>query len=161
VQTCALPILLGEGRPIVTHKSAHSTSESRAIQGHNARVHWRTRLTGLFLGAFATSLGLSFVSTKFVRDFAIKKNWVAAPAHERHLHSNALPRLGGIAIAFSFLLTTALALLYESLFAHHGAGFSPYPLLTILPPALLIFLLGVYDDLRTAGPYLKFSVQAV
>ncbi|HEV2699698.1 MAG TPA: MraY family glycosyltransferase [Terriglobales bacterium] len=118
-------------------------------------------MTGLFLGAFATSLGLSFVSTKFVRDFAIKKNWVAAPAHERHLHSNALPRLGGIAIAFSFLLTTALALLYESLFAHHDAGFSPSPLLTILPPALLIFLLGVYDDLRTAGQYLKFLVQAV
>jgi UDP-GlcNAc:undecaprenyl-phosphate GlcNAc-1-phosphate transferase len=118
-------------------------------------------LTALFLGAFAGSLAVSFISTKFVRDFAVRKGWVSGPAHERHLHSNALPRLGGVAIAFSFLLITAVALLCEALFAHSSAKISSVPLLTILPPALLIFLLGIYDDLRTAGPYLKFSVQAV
>lgn len=32
---------------------------------------------------------------------------------------------------------------------------------TILAPATLIFLLGVYDDVRGVGPYFKFSVQAV
>lgn len=32
---------------------------------------------------------------------------------------------------------------------------------TILPPAALVFLLGVWDDLRGLGPYVKFSVQAV
>ncbi len=34
-------------------------------------------------------------------------------------------------------------------------------MVTILVPAFLIFLLGVFDDIRGAGPYLKFSVQAV
>ena len=34
-------------------------------------------------------------------------------------------------------------------------------LLTILAPASLVFLLGVYDDLRSAGPYVKFSVQGI
>ena len=118
-------------------------------------------MTALYLGAFAGSLGISFISTKFVRDIAIRKGWVAGPAHERHLHSNALPRLGGVAIVFSFLLTTAIALLLESVFEKSGSNFSTRPLLTILPPAALIFLLGIYDDLHTAGPYLKFSVQAV
>ena len=32
---------------------------------------------------------------------------------------------------------------------------------TILAPATLVFLLGVYDDLRGVGPYVKFSVQGI
>lgn len=118
-------------------------------------------MTALYLGAFAGSLGIAFISTKIVRDIAIRKGWVSGPAHERHLHSNALPRLGGVAIVFSFLLTTTAALVLENPFGKSGANFSARPLLTILPPAGLIFLLGIYDDLHTAGPYLKFSVQAV
>jgi UDP-GlcNAc:undecaprenyl-phosphate/decaprenyl-phosphate GlcNAc-1-phosphate transferase len=118
-------------------------------------------LTVLLLGTFACSLGLSFVSTKVVRDFAVQKGWVAAPAQERHLHSKALPRLGGIAIVFSFLLTTAVVLIWRSFFGKSGAQFSAHPLLTILPPATLIFLLGIYDDIRSAGPFLKFFVQAI
>ncbi len=34
-------------------------------------------------------------------------------------------------------------------------------MVTILVPAGLIFLLGVYDDLRGLGPYVKFAVQGV
>jgi UDP-GlcNAc:undecaprenyl-phosphate GlcNAc-1-phosphate transferase len=118
-------------------------------------------LTLLYLGIFAGSLAISFISTKIVRDIANRHGWVAGPAHERHLHSNALPRLGGVAIVFAFVLTTAAALALENLLGEAGARFPAHPLLTILPPAALIFLLGIYDDLRTAGPCLKFSVQAV
>ena len=67
-------------------------------------------LTLFFLGIFAGALILSFISTKIVRDLAVKNGWVAAPGHERHLHSKALPRLGGIAIVFSFLVATGVAL---------------------------------------------------
>jgi len=34
-------------------------------------------------------------------------------------------------------------------------------MVTILVPAALVFLLGVYDDLRGVGPYFKFAVQGV
>ena len=117
-------------------------------------------MTGLFLGTFAGSLAISFASTKFVRDYAVQRGWVAGPAQERHLHNTALPRLGGIAIVFSFLVSVSIALLIESLHGR-GVGLSAQPLLTILPPALLIFLLGIYDDMCGASPYLKFSVQAI
>jgi UDP-GlcNAc:undecaprenyl-phosphate GlcNAc-1-phosphate transferase len=117
-------------------------------------------LTILFLVTFALSLTVSFVSTKFVRDFAVRKRWVAAPGQERHLHSRALPRVGGIAVVFSFLLTTATALVFDKLLQPSGT-LSAHPVLMILPPAVLIFCLGIYDDLRTVGPYLKFSVQAI
>ena len=41
------------------------------------------------------------------------------------------------------------------------AAFSLKTLLTIILPAALVFLLGVYDDIHGAGPYFKFSVQGV
>jgi len=41
------------------------------------------------------------------------------------------------------------------------AAFALKPVLTILAPAALIFLLGVYDDIRGVGPYFKFSIQGV
>jgi UDP-GlcNAc:undecaprenyl-phosphate GlcNAc-1-phosphate transferase len=31
----------------------------------------------------------------------------------------------------------------------------------VLPPACIVFFLGIYDDVLGAGPYLKFSVQAL
>ena len=34
-------------------------------------------------------------------------------------------------------------------------------LLTILAPATLVFLLGIYDDIHGAGPYFKFTVQGL
>jgi glycosyl transferase family 4 len=118
-------------------------------------------LTLLFLGTFISSLLLSFVFTKVVRDVAVRKRWLSAPAGHRHLHNEAIPRLGGVAIVFSFLIATAMALLVDKFAVHSASGFSLGPLATILPPAILIFLLGIYDDRRDASPFLKFSVQAI
>jgi UDP-GlcNAc:undecaprenyl-phosphate GlcNAc-1-phosphate transferase len=118
-------------------------------------------LTLLFLGTFISSLLLSFVFTKIVRDIALRKRWLSAPAGHRHLHNEAIPRLGGVAIVFSFLIATAMALFAGKFAIHSAESLSLAPLTTILPPAVLIFLLGVYDDRRDAGPLLKFSVQAV
>jgi UDP-GlcNAc:undecaprenyl-phosphate/decaprenyl-phosphate GlcNAc-1-phosphate transferase len=104
---------------------------------------------------------LSFVFTKIVRDIAVHKRWLSAPAGHRHLHNQAIPRLGGVAIVFSFLIATAIALLVDKFAVHAARSFSLAPLATILPPAILIFLLGIYDDRRDASPLLKFSVQAI
>jgi UDP-GlcNAc:undecaprenyl-phosphate/decaprenyl-phosphate GlcNAc-1-phosphate transferase len=118
-------------------------------------------LTLLYLGIFAASVLLSFILTRYVRNLAMARGWVAAPALERHLHSTPLPRLGGVAIFLAFLLTVAFALLASWRYPGLGFGHSSGTLITILLPATLIFLLGVYDDLRTVGPYFKFAVQAV
>jgi UDP-GlcNAc:undecaprenyl-phosphate GlcNAc-1-phosphate transferase len=117
-------------------------------------------LTALFLGTFAGSLVFSFIATKLVRDKAVERGWIVGPVHERHLHNKALPRLGGVAIVASFLVATAVSLLFGNLVAGLPVS-SLQPLAAILPPAFLIFLLGLYDDLRGANPYLKFFVQAI
>jgi len=117
-------------------------------------------LTGICLGLFFLSLLLSFVLTRSVRDFASARGWVAAPNQERHLHSNPLPRLGGVAIFLSFAICMVVAVLLAPRFNQHGPAFSK-TMFTILGPAMLVFLLGVYDDLRGVGPYVKFTVQGV
>jgi UDP-GlcNAc:undecaprenyl-phosphate/decaprenyl-phosphate GlcNAc-1-phosphate transferase len=118
-------------------------------------------LTLVYLGTFASSLLFSFIATKVVRDLANRKGWVSAPHNPRHLHISPLPRLGGVAIALSFFVAILLGLSVQQFLQPASALPTLYPLLTILPPALLIFLLGVYDDVRTVGPYLKFGVQAL
>ena len=90
----------------------------------------------------------------------MRRGWVSRPASGRHLHSESIPRLGGIAIAVSFLLATAIALAAAG-WDHRSGVLSFGPLPTVLPPAILILALGIYDDLRSASPYLKFCVQAV
>lgn len=118
-------------------------------------------LTGIFLGTFVFALLSAFVLTRYVRDFATAHGWVAVPTQERHLHSSPLPRLGGVAIYVSFSCCMVLAALWALYNPRMHAVFSLRTLATVLVPASLIFLLGVYDDIRGVGPYVKFSVQGI
>jgi len=117
-------------------------------------------LTITFLVIFVVSLVCAFVLTRSVRDYATAHGWVAVPASERHLHSKPLPRLGGVAIYISFVVSMALAYALSRHDAHLTRAFGG-TLLKILAPATMIFLLGVYDDIRGVGPYLKFTVQGL
>ena len=116
-------------------------------------------MTLFHLGVFATSLLSSFILTRFVRNLAKAHGWVAAPASDRHVHTEPLPRLGGVAIFLSFFLSIAWAMLVTS---RHPETFISWGRMgTILLAGSLVFLLGVYDDLRPVGPYAKFGVQII
>jgi UDP-GlcNAc:undecaprenyl-phosphate/decaprenyl-phosphate GlcNAc-1-phosphate transferase len=120
-----------------------------------------TSLTVISLTLFFSSLLSCFVLTRYVRDFAAAHGWVASPTQERHLHSSPLPRLGGVAIFLSFTFAMAIAAVWALRHPYLQSPLFVRTLLTILGPAALVFLLGVYDDLHGAGPYFKFSIQAV
>jgi UDP-GlcNAc:undecaprenyl-phosphate/decaprenyl-phosphate GlcNAc-1-phosphate transferase len=117
-------------------------------------------LTVLYLGIFVFSLLLSFVFTRYVRSVATARGWVSAPASDRHLHRAPLPRLGGVAIFLAFVLGLGAALLVASLRPELRFGSSLRVLTTILLPGFLIFLLGLYDDVRSISPAFKFAVQS-
>src|SRR5271163_1361959 len=118
-------------------------------------------LTILFFGLFAFSLLVSFVATREVRDMATRKGWVSAPRDGRHVHQSPLPRLGGVAIFVAFSVSLSVWLGLSLIFPRLLDGLAAPTLLRIYIPACLIFCLGIYDDLRGVGPYLKFSVQAI
>ena len=108
---------------------------------------------------FVTSVFVSAFLTRYVRDLARSRGWVDAPDSSRHLHGNPVPRLGGVPIFLTVMSMTA-----TGFFLHNSLGlrvtFSMRTALTILGSGALIFLLGLYDDFRTLGPYSKFGVQA-
>jgi UDP-GlcNAc:undecaprenyl-phosphate/decaprenyl-phosphate GlcNAc-1-phosphate transferase len=118
-------------------------------------------LTLICLGLFFTGLVAAFVLTRYVRDFAFARGLVAVPTHERHMHSSPLPRLGGVAIFLSFCVCMLVAALWG---ARRPSLYAPSflrTMATIFAPAAIVFLLGVYDDLRGVGPYVKFTVQGI
>ena len=118
-------------------------------------------MTAFYLGVFAASVLLSFFLTRYIRNLANARGWLSAPGLERHLHEVPLPRIGGVAIFSAFVLTVGIARLISWRYPRLDFGFSPQVLVSILLPASLVFLLGVYDDLRGVGPYTKFAVQAL
>ncbi|MGB7188004.1 MAG: MraY family glycosyltransferase [Candidatus Acidiferrales bacterium] len=118
-------------------------------------------MTAFYLVTFVVSLLFSLVLTRYVRNLAIGRGWVAPPLQDRDLHVIPLPRLGGISIFLSFVIGIAVALLAGVRFPGLAVSTSIRTLLTILVPGTLIFLLGIYDDIHSVGPYTKFVVQGV
>ena len=118
-------------------------------------------MTVLYLGIFVLALVLSFILTRVVRNTAMARGMVSAPVLDRHLHQAPLPRLGGVAIFLAFALSLGVALVVSSVRPDLQFGSSLRTLATILVPGFLIFLLGLYDDIRTIGPYPKFTIQAI
>ena len=118
-------------------------------------------MSALYFGIFILSLLLSFVFTWYVRNFATERGWVSAPADGRHLHETPLPRFGGVAIFGAFAISLGVAFTLARAWPQLSVNSSGHTLTTILVPAFLIFLLGLYDDIHSLGPYVKFTVQGV
>lgn len=117
-------------------------------------------MVGLYLATFALSLLFSFIFTREVRDYAVSCGWVKPPVNDRHVHQRPLPRLGGVAIYLACLASIAVGVAIAAAFGM-SAWFSGAVLLRVLVPGTLIFLVGVYDDVRPVRPYAKFAAQAL
>ena len=121
----------------------------------------RVQLTPFYLISFAVSLFSSFLLTWAVRNLAMGRGWAPPPIQDRDLHKTPLPRLGGVPVFLSFLIAVAITSLASLRFPALAAGISIRNVLIVLVPATLIFLLGLYDDIHSVGPYTKFAVQGV
>ncbi len=95
---------------------------------------------------FCLALLLSVVLTPLVKVFAVKTGNVVQPRHDRW-HKKPTPLLGGIAIFISFSVSYILAL---------GIDRKTAP---VLIGGLLIFLLGLADDLKRLNPQVKLIGQ--
>jgi UDP-GlcNAc:undecaprenyl-phosphate/decaprenyl-phosphate GlcNAc-1-phosphate transferase len=66
-----------------------------------------------------------------------------------------------MAIFLAFLMSITVAFLANRFFPSLGLGSPTRTLLTVLVAATIVFLLGLYDDIFTVGPYVKFAVEGV
>ncbi|MGI4978862.1 MAG: MraY family glycosyltransferase [Janthinobacterium lividum] len=104
------------------------------------------------------SFVLCFIFTPMCREIALRYNLVDKPDEARKFHAVAVPRVGGLAIVLAYAAALGLMLLIpvsnEQLHIQHHAL-----LRVLLPPATLIFLLGLLDDLVTLSALQKLAGQ--
>lgn len=106
-----------------------------------------------FIGQVAAALGVAFlialILTPVVRVLAVKIGAIDVPKDDRRMHTDSVPRMGGLAIFFGFLFSTLLFIPLTPQFQR------------ILLGACIIVVLGIFDDIYALGPKLKLAVQIV
>jgi len=103
--------------------------------------------------AFLASFGL----TPVVRDLSRRFGLVDRPV-ERSVHRKPIPRVGGLAIALAYLI--AFLFIYLSHLKTGDLVWSArLSIWRLLPAAVTIFAVGLYDDLRCLKPWQKLAGQ--
>ena len=101
---------------------------------------------------------LCLATTPLVRDLFLKYDIVDHPDADRKFHLKPIPRVGGIAIVFSYAAALGIMLLLAPRGAAinivHGKLF-----LSLLPATALVFLVGLLDDLFNFKPRYKLLGQ--
>ena len=103
------------------------------------------------LGAVAAALLVAaivaFIATPVVRSLAFKIGAVDVPKDNRRMHNHPIPRMGGLAIFFGFILS---ALIFVPLST---------PVRGMLLGGVIIVILGIFDDIYALPALPKFFVQ--
>ena len=102
-----------------------------------------------------TAFAICYLATPLVRDVLLRAGLVDRPDQVRKRHRDAVPRLGGVPI----LAAVAAAL---AIFARvEGGAFAAAveSVVPLVPAALLVFAVGVADDLWDLNAWLKLAGQ--
>jgi len=100
--------------------------------------------------AFLLTFGLSLALTPLIAFLCGKKGLFDQPG-PRKIHTRPTPRLGGISIFFSFWMGLVAVFLLD--------GPIPHELFFVFLGSLVIFAIGLFDDLHTSDWRLKLLVQ--
>lgn len=65
-------------------------------------------IIGMVIAALAVALVVAFVSTPVAKALAQKVGAMDVPKDARRMHHHPIPRMGGLAIFFGFLLSTLI-----------------------------------------------------
>ena len=110
----------------------------------------------LFVWSFIVSLAMSMVITFWVQKTAVASGLLAPPISDRHLHTKPLPRIGGVGIYLSFLITV---IAFCAVPDWGQQIFAPRTLIGFLVATGAIFSMGVYDDLKSLCPRSKLIFE--
>ncbi len=102
------------------------------------------------------SLALSLILTPWIRNIALRYNIVDHPS-DRKVHSQKIPRIGGVAIYLAFFLPFVSVMFYSTQIL--DLVVLDTQMIHLILGASMVFGLGIIDDVRSLGPKLKFAVQ--
>lgn len=104
---------------------------------------------GMVAAALGVALIVSFILTPVVKVLAQRVGAVDVPKDNRRMHDHPIPRMGGLAIFFGFLIS---ALIFVQI--------TPQ-LRGMMLGAVIIVVLGIFDDIYSLKAGFKFVVQIV
>lgn len=104
-------------------------------------------LVKFILLALLTAIVVTFATTPLVKRMAYKVGAIDVPKDARRMHKTPIPRLGGLAIFLGFFLSVLLFVEIEP------------EIQGILIGAVMIVVLGIFDDIMTLKAVPKFLVQ--
>ena len=105
----------------------------------------------LYIMAFVLAFLISFAMTPVAKKVAFKVGAIANP-RKRDMHSKPIPRMGGIAIVAGFMITLFISIQFITVLDWKQV-------IGITSGALIIFLLGFFDDIYELSAKLKFLIQ--
>ena len=94
--------------------------------------------------------------TPWMRKFAIKYEVMDSPIHGHKTHKEPVPYLGGVGIIVGILAVSFGALIYK-----HTESKNYWLALSVLGPALVLGLIGLWDDIRNLRPLPRFIAQTI
>ena len=104
-------------------------------------------VVGLTLAALLAAALVALISTPVIRSLAFRVGAVDVPRDARRMHDHPIPRMGGLAIFFGFILSVLIFL-----------PLTP-ELRGMLLGAVVIVILGILDDIFALPALPKFFVQ--
>ncbi len=103
----------------------------------------------LLLGTCIVAFIFSFASTPLVEKLAFKWKAIDIPKDTRRMHKRPIPRLGGLAIIFGFMVATMCF------------GIMTRQVMAVLAGAFIIAVMGIIDDIKALDAKPKFIVQII
>ena len=110
------------------------------------------------LAIFLISLLLSLITTPLVTWMGRKLGAIDIP-DERKCHQIPIPRNGGLAIVFSFFTTLSIMSFFNTDISNK-LHLNP-PIVYLFVGSFICFGVGLFDDFKRLGPYIKFLVQII
>ena len=104
---------------------------------------------GLAAAALLTAALVALISTPVVKSLAFRVGAVDIPKDNRRMHDHPIPRMGGLAIFFGFILSVLIYLPLTS------------ELRGMLLGGVIIVILGILDDIFALPAMPKFIVQII
>lgn len=99
--------------------------------------------------SFVCAFLLAFLSTPFVKTLAKKIGAIDIPKDKRRMHTDSVPLIGGLAIFLGFLVSTVIFTEID------------IKIIAILSGALIMVVLGVFDDKYALGAKFKLMIQII
>jgi UDP-GlcNAc:undecaprenyl-phosphate GlcNAc-1-phosphate transferase len=99
---------------------------------------------------------LSWLMTGLMRKIAIGIGLTDKPDGGRKIQKQPVPYLGGIGIMLSFIVT-----LYLGLFFEHVTRETSLDIFYLLLPAVIMGLVGLWDDIRNLSPHFRLMIQVI